>query len=114
MPSSAQQAYATSMSSLELDSSTQMSLRESLMALEPISGTVGPSGWTTTSSAATTSSSQASEDHQSSNDKQLAMIRSSVALREPVSFSVLPENVLERIFYEVSSRIHIQPTQTIN
>lgn len=101
------------MSSLELDSSTQMSLRESLMALEPISGTVAPSGWTTTPLAATTSSSQDPDEHQSPNDNRLAMIRSPVALQEPVSFSVLPESVLERIF-EMSSRIPTLLTHIFN
>lgn len=113
VPSSAQHAPALSMSSLELDSSTTRSLKESLLALEPIAGTVAPSGWTTTSSAATISSSHDADEDQSLNNKQLAVIHSETSI-EPASFSLLPENVLERIFYEVSSRISIQSTQTIN
>ncbi|TID18094.1 hypothetical protein E2P81_ATG11061 [Venturia nashicola] len=97
--SSAKHALALSLSSFELDSSTTKSLKESLLALEPITGTVAPSGWTTVFSAATTSSSQ-NPDGQSPNGKQLNVVRSETFLGA-ASFSVLPENVLERIFSEL-------------
>lgn len=102
VPSSAQHTPALSLSSFELNSNTTRSLKESLLALKPISGTVSPSRWTTTSPAVATSSSHNADKHQSSNVKQLVVARSET-FTEPASFSVLPENVLECIFSKVSS-----------
>jgi len=103
---------STSPSSVQLDKSTEMSLKKGLMALEPITGTnKPPPGWSTSSAS---NSGACPTQKLESPVKERAPARTSAeasaeelteiskkASAEPATFSMLPENVLERVFHEV-------------
>jgi hypothetical protein len=91
-----------SLSSLQLDKS----LKRSLMALELVSGTVSPSDWTT--SSAVTSTEAPGEKGPLPEPPIGASTKPSTKVlvetsREPIAFAMLPGNVLEYIFYKVST-----------